>query len=47
MTYNNKLFILRIVRIVISYMKPYNCVQTNDYYLIEIITWNHIISSIR
>ena len=26
---------------VISYLKPYNCVQTNVYYLIEIITWKH------
>ena len=29
--------------IIISYLKPYNCAQTNDYYLIEIINWNNII----
>ena len=27
--------------IIISYLKLFNCVQTNDYYQIEIITWNH------
>ena len=51
MPYNCKLFVLRIVtwsyncllRIIISYLKPYYYVQTNDYYQIEIITWNHII----
>ena len=32
--------------IIISYLKPYNLVQT-DYHLIEIITWNNIIVSIR
>ena len=33
--------------IIISYLKPYNSVQTNDNYMIEIINWNHIIISIR
>ena len=50
MLYNYQLFVLRIVslsykcllRIIISYLKPYNCMQTNEYYYIEIITWNHI-----
>ena len=28
-------------------MKSFNCVQRNDYYYIEIITWNHMIISIR
>ena len=23
-------------------MKPYNCAQTNDYYLIKEAIWNHI-----
>ena len=44
MSYNYKLFALRIgtwsynflLRIV-NYLKPYNCVQTNDFYYIEII----------
>ena len=31
---------LRII--IIIYLKPYYCVQTNDYYLVGIITWNHI-----
>ena len=39
-SYNWKLFTLRILswsyncflRIIISYLKPYNCMQTNDYY---------------
>ena len=43
MTYNSKLFVSRIVteshycllRIIITYLKPFNCVQTNDYYQIE------------
>ena len=36
------------IKITISYLKPYaNCVQTNDYYYIETITWNHIIICIR
>ena len=39
-------YILTII-IIINCLKPYNCVQTNDYYWIEIITWNHIIINIR
>ena len=35
------------LRIIISYLKTYNCVHTSDCYWIEIITWNHIIISIR
>ena len=44
---NNKLFVLRIVTcsyhcslrvIIISNLKPYNCVQTNDYDQKEITT---------
>ena len=35
-----------MLRIIISYSKPYNCVQINDYYQIEMITLNHIIISI-
>ena len=46
-----KSFVLRIVtwcydcllRIIINYLKEYNCMQSNDYYLIEMVTWNHII----
>ena len=46
-----KLFVLRIViqryncslRNMTSYLKSKNCEQTNDYYQIELITWNHII----
>ena len=50
--YITKLFVLRIVTwsskclikiIIISYSKSYNCVQTNGYYWIELISWNHII----
>ena len=29
-----------------NYLKLYNCMQTNDYYEIEIVTRNHIIISI-
>ena len=57
MPYNCKLFVLRIITwsynclqriiIIISYLKPYDCVQKNDYYLTEIITWNHIIIGIK
>ena len=32
---------LRII--IISYLKPYNSEQTNDYYWIETIIWNYII----
>ena len=32
---------------IISYLKPYNCVQTNDFYSIEIHAWNYIIISIK
>ena len=35
-----------LLRIIISRLKPCNCVQTNDYYQIKIITWDHIIISI-
>ena len=28
----------------ITYLKPYNCLQTNDYYQIEVVTWNTIVS---
>ena len=35
------------LRVIISYLKPYNCVQTNFYYRTETITWNQIIISIR
>ena len=31
----------------VSYLKPYNYVQTKDDYDIEIISWNHIIIRIR
>ena len=56
MSYNSKLFLLRIFTwsyncfiriIIISYLKPYNCVQTNNYYFIDIITWNFVTISIR
>ena len=30
--------IIIVIIIIISYLKPYNCVQTNDYYQIEVIT---------
>ena len=33
--------------IISSNLKSYDCVQTNDYYQIEINAWNHIIISIR
>ena len=29
--------------IIISYMKPYNCLHTNDYNSINIFTGNHIV----
>ena len=54
--YDYKLFVLILVtwsyncllRIIISSnLKPYNCMQTNNSYWIEIITWNHTIISIR
>ena len=32
---------------IISYLKLYNCVQINDFYQIEIITWNQIIIYLR
>ena len=50
------LFVLRIVTwssncllriIIISWLKPYDLVQTNDYYKIEIILENHMITTIR
>ena len=50
--YNCMLFVLRIITwsynyllwvIINSYLKLYNCEQRNDYYLIWIITLNHII----
>ena len=54
--YNCKLFVLGIITwsfncllriiIIISYLKPDDGVQRN-YYLIEIITWDYIIISIR
>ena len=55
MLYNCELFVLSIVtwnyhcllRIIISYLKLYNYVQTNNFYWIEIIAWNHILISIR
>ena len=55
MTYNCKEFVLKIVtlsfncleRITISYLKLNNRTQTNDYYQIEIFTWNHTIIRIR
>ena len=33
--------------IIINYLKPYNCVQTNKNFQTEIITWNNIIVSIN
>ena len=36
-----------LLKIIFNYLKPYNCMQTNDYYQIEIIDWNHMIISIR
>ena len=50
-----KLFVVKVVtwsnnyllRFVISYLKPSNYMQTNDYYDIEMIIWNHIIISIK
>ena len=30
-------------RIIICYSEPYNFAQTNNYYSIEIVIWNHII----
>ena len=53
MPYNHELFVLVIITwsyncllsiiiiIIISNLKPDNCVQTNYYDWIEIITWNH------
>ena len=32
---------------IINYLKQYNCVRTNDYYWIKIISWKHIIIDIR
>ena len=29
---------------VISFLKPLNSAQTNDYYKIEIVTWNYVIT---
>ena len=34
-------------RIIISHLKPFNCVQTNYYNQIEIFTWNNSVISIR
>ena len=34
-----------IIIIIIIYLKPRDCVQTNEYYWLEIITWNYIIIS--
>ena len=31
-----------LLRITISYLKPYNCEQTNDYHKIETTTWMYI-----
>ena len=52
--YNCKLFVLRIfslnynclLRIVITYLKPYNPMQNCRYYWVEIINWNHLLISI-
>ena len=49
MPYNYILFVLKritwnsncLLRIIVIYLKPYNCVQTNYNYWIEIITWNY------
>ena len=35
--------VCRTIIIIFIYLKPYNCLLTNDYYQIEIVTWNHII----
>ena len=32
-----------IIIIIICYLKPYNYVQTNDYWWVEIVTWSFII----
>ena len=40
---NNCLLSVIIIIIIITYLKVYNCVQTNDYYQIKIVPWNHII----
>ena len=54
--YYYTLFVLRIVTwssscslriIIISYLKPYKCEQTNGSNQMEIITLNHIVISIR
>ena len=50
MPYDCNLLVLRIVtwtcscllRSIINHLKTCDCVQTNDYYQIEIITWNNI-----
>ena len=34
--------LLSIIDIILSYLKPYNSVQTNGYYQIEIVVWNHL-----
>ena len=56
MPYDRKLFVLQTVTwcyncllriIIISYLNPSKHVETNDYYKVEIITWNHIIISIK
>ena len=55
MPYNSKLFVLRIfflnfncfLSTIISFLKPYNYVQANDYNQMEIITLNHKITSIK
>ena len=36
-----------LLKIIITYLKPYNCMQTNSYYWIEIITSSYIIIRIR
>ena len=52
---NCKLFVWRIITwsydyllriIIISYLKPFHSEQTKDYYLREMIIWNHIAISI-
>ena len=34
--------LLAIICVKMKYMKPYNCKQTNDSYLMEIVTLKHI-----
>ena len=36
-----------LLKVIICYLKSYNCDQMNGYYWIEIITWNSIIICIR